>query len=202
VRAATGSHAAVWRRSSPLARDLDPLTALAELPGTRVNFTITTLDRALWRAIEPGTPPPAQRFAVMRRLTAAGIPCGVYLAPVLPGLTDGEEAIAAIAEMARDHGASAFWAGPLRLAPLVKEHYFGFVAQTFPELLPRYSRAYPGPNAPLAYRAMLDERIARVRLRYGFGEGNAKEPAGLDSPRAAQEMCALGERTGQLSLPL
>jgi hypothetical protein len=89
-------------------------------------------------------------------------------------LTDSEEALASVAEAARDHEATAFWVGVLRLAPLVKEHYFGFIAEAYLELLRRYRRAYPGSDAPRKYRDRLDERIARVRERYGFGKDGGK----------------------------
>jgi DNA repair photolyase len=168
-------------KSTLVWRDRDVLVDLAQLPGTRVNFTITTLDANLSRLVEPGTPPPAQRLQVMRHLTEAGIPCGVYLAPVLPGLTDSEEAIAAVAEAARAHGATSFWGGVLRLAPLVKEHYFGFVGEAFPEMLHRYQRAYPRSDAPRDYRDRLDERIARAKERYGFAVDNGE----VRTPEAA-----------------
>jgi DNA repair photolyase len=190
----------VVTKSTLVLRDLDLLTDLAALPGTRVNFTITTLDPMLWRLVEPGTPPPAQRLSVMRRLADAGVPCGVYMAPILPGLTDGEEAIAAVAEAARQHGASAFWAGALRLAPLVKEHYLGFVAETFPELLTRYARAYPGTEAPREYRARLEERIARIQKRYGFAD-NAKMRE-IASAAPTTSACAANGSPGQLALAL
>ncbi len=191
----------VVTKSTLVLRDRDLLAELAELPGTRVNFTITTLDAALWRLVEPGTPPPAQRLAVMRRLVDAGVPCGVYLAPVLPGLSDAEDAIAAVAAAAREHGATAFWAGPLRLAPLVKEHYLAFVGERFPALLPRYERAYPGADAPRRYQALLDERIARVRERYGFAQDDKASPP-PPSPDLAAAASRLRDRAGQLSLPL
>lgn len=190
----------VVTKSTLVLRDLDLLTDLSALPGTRVNFTITTLDPTLWRLVEPGTPPPAQRLAVMRRLADAGVPCGVYLAPILPGLTDGEDAIAAVAEAAREHGASAFWAGALRLAPLVKEHYLGFVAQSFPELHTRYARAYPGTEAPREYRARLEDRIARIRERYGFEDtSKLRDIASATPPPLASVADA---RPGQLALAL
>jgi DNA repair photolyase len=182
-------------------RDRDFLVDLAQVAGTRVNFTITSLDPTLSRLVEPGTPPPAQRLAVMRRLVDAGIPCGVYLAPVLPGLTDAEEAIAAVAEAAREHGATSFWAGTLRLAPLVKEHYFTFVENTYPDLLPRYQRAYPHSDAPREYRARLDERIARARDRFGFGSENDKTSAIDPSPLNTAPGIAAGQ-PAQLSLAI
>jgi DNA repair photolyase len=137
----------------------------------------------------------------MRRLANAGVPCGVYVAPVLPGLTDADEAIAAVAEAAREHGASVFWAGVLRLAPLVKEHYLGFVAEAFPEMLTRYERAYPGTEAPREYRDRRETRIAHIRERYGFREDTAKARAisiAVPQPRVrAADGCP-----GQLALAL
>ena len=89
---------------------------------------------------------------VMRRLASAGVPCGVFLAPILPGITDATESIDAVAAAAKAHGAVSFGSAVLRLAPVVKEHYLGFVAATFPDLLPRYERAYAGTNISSATR--------------------------------------------------
>lgn len=158
-------------KSTLVARDVELLADLARTAKVRVSFTITTVDQDLWRLVEPGTPPPLSRLRVMARLAEAGVQCGVNLAPVLPGLTDSDDAIAAVASAARDHGASSFWASPLRLAPLVKEHYFAFVARTFPDrpdLLHRYQRAYPGADAPRRYRDDLDARVKVITDRYGF----------------------------------
>jgi DNA repair photolyase len=189
----------VVTKSTLVWRDRDLLAALAELPGTRVQFTITTLDPGLWQQLEPGTPPPAKRLEIMRRLTDAGVPCAVYIAPVLPGLTDSEASLSAIAAAARDHGATALWAGPLRLAPLVKEHFFEFLGETVPDLLPRYERAYPHANAPRDYRAVLDARIDRILDRYGFDRTRAK---GADEVRESEcPQVGIGRR-GQLPLPM
>ncbi len=185
----------VVTKSTLVWRDRDLLVALAGVPGTRVNFSITTIDPELWRAIEPRTPSPVQRLAVMRRLADAGVPCGVYMAPVLPGLTDSDASIAGIAAEAREHGATAFWAGPLRLAPLVKEHYFGFVADAFPALLPRYERAYRGADASRDYVARLEQRIAGIRREYGFADRDDKR----DDAAVTSRIC---ESNGQLALPL
>jgi DNA repair photolyase len=187
-------------KSTLILRDLDLLSELARDGGATVNFTITTLDPTLRRLIEPGTPPPAQRLMVMRRLADAGVPCSVYLAPILPGLTDAEDAIASVVAAAREHGATAFWAAPLRLAPLVKEHYLGFVAQTFPELLSRYGRAYPGTEAPREYRARLEERINRIREQYGFAD--VSKTRNQADARPAPHSPRANGRPGQLAFIL
>lgn len=182
----------VVTKSTLVLRDGDLLAGLARLPGTRVNVTITTLDPVLWRQVEPGTPPPRQRLEVMRRLASIGVPCGVYMAPILPGLSDTDEAIEAVASAARDYGATTFWAAPLRLAPLVKEHFLDFMDEAFPALAPRYARAYTDANAPRDYQATIERRIARARERHGF--------AG-EEPRAAPAVPAHA-CTGLRQLPL
>ena len=62
-------------------RDVDVLADLASRAGCTVNFSITTLDEATWRRLEPGTPPPLQRLRAMQRLVEAGVNAGVNLAP-------------------------------------------------------------------------------------------------------------------------
>ncbi len=117
-------------KSTLILRDLDLLSELADLTDVIVFFTVTTLDPAIWRKVEPGTPPPLQRLRVMQRLVEAGAPCGVFLAPILPGITDSAESIEAVAKAAKEHGAASFGTSMLRLAPFVKEHYFGFIQDT------------------------------------------------------------------------
>jgi DNA repair photolyase len=188
-------------KSTLIVRDLDLLTELAHGPGAMVYFTITTLDDDLWRLIEPGTPPPRKRLRVMRRLSAAGVSCGVFLAPILPGITDTVASIGAVAAAAKEHGAASFGSAVLRLAPLVKEHYFGFVAADFPDLLPRYERAYAGTNISSNYQAEIERRLARIRERYGFAQDAMQERRVAVSPLATAAR-KVTDRTGQLPLLL
>jgi DNA repair photolyase len=182
-------------KSTLVLRDLDILADLALRAQVRVSFTITTLDPELWRLIEPGTPPPASRLRVLAKLAGAGVPCGVNLAPVLPGLTDSEAAIEAVVAAAREHGATSFWASPLRLAPLVKEHYFGFLERSFPDLLPRYQRAYAAADAPRPYRDGIEARVRALTTRYGFDTGGGSDPTARErapaQPRFAQQQMAM-----------
>jgi DNA repair photolyase len=192
-----GNPVSVVTKSTLVLRDLDLLVELARVADVAVHFSVITLDPAIWHAVEPGTPPPWQRLAVMRRLVEAGVPCSVFLAPILPGITDSEDAIEAVVRAAKEHGADRIWASPLRLAPLVKEHYLGFVAQAFPALLHRYERAYVGPNAPAAYWEALHRRVDRIRLRYGFSDDRA---AGSAERRPASGPGELEHTVHQLAL--
>ncbi|MCC6791440.1 MAG: radical SAM protein, partial [Thermomicrobiales bacterium] len=157
-------------KSTLVLRDGDILAELSRHADVSVQFTVTTLDPETWRAVEPGTAPPWKRLDVMRRLVDRGIRCGVFIAPVLPGITDSEESLEAVVAGAKEHGASHVWASPLRLAPLVKEHYLSFIDRAYPHLSRRYERAYTGMNAPPAYQEAIQARVDRLLARHGFAE--------------------------------
>ena len=189
-----GNPVSLLTKSPMIVRDVDLLAEIARQSAAEVFFSITTVDLDLWRTVEPGTANPFHRLRAMRMLRAAGVPAGVMMAPVLPGLTDSAGSIEAVAAAAREHHAAYFSATALRLAPHVKEFYLGFVKDEYPDLLPRYKRAYPGTYAPLEYRSKLDERIQRIRRQYGFGHQGERRQGALQ----ASEHRAIA----QLTLPL
>ena len=89
------------------------------------------------------------------------IACGIFLAPILPRITDSEAAIRATMQAAKEAGASFVWSGPLRLAPDVREHYLATIAVHYPDLLDRYQRNYQTADAPRIYRDHIRDRIHR-----------------------------------------
>jgi DNA repair photolyase len=188
---------------SPLVlRDLDILAPLARVTKVRVFFTITTVDLSLWRTLEPGTANPFKRLEVMRRLNEAGVPAGVLLAPILPGITDSAASLEAVAEAAADHHAAFLGTSTLRLAPVVKQEYLGFVDRSYPDLLPRYERAYFGSNAPREYQQALDERVERIRSRYGFAEDSMRKRSITPPESEPSPEFALRRVGPQLLLPM
>lgn len=181
---------------SPLVlRDAGVLAELARSATVRVFFTITTVDQGLWRTLEPGTANPLNRLKVMERLIGAGVPAGVILAPILPGITDSVASISAVIEAAARHRAEFFTCSPLRLGPTVREHYLGFIQSEFPELTDRYSRAYTHSQAPLEYQERLDRRVRRIQSEFGLATEALRGRSGdVPSP--------LEIRRPQLDLPL
>src|SRR5688572_1683174 len=83
-------------------RDLDVLQDLAERASATVCFSIPTVDTDIWRRTELGTPPPMQRLKVMEKLANAGIDAGVFMAPLLPGLSANPEQIERTVRAAAD----------------------------------------------------------------------------------------------------
>ena len=132
----------VITRGPLVVRDLDVLAAAARRAGVRVNVSIPTLDDAVWRSTEPGTSPPMRRMDVVRRLADAGIPVAVAIAPILPGLSDTRESLAAVVRAARDAGAMSIWASMLNLRPGTREHYLDALERDWPELRPLYDDLY------------------------------------------------------------
>jgi len=180
---------------SPLVyRDIDVLADLARVAKVRVFITVTTLDLELWRTIEPGTASPYKRLWALRQLVDAGVPAGVLLAPILPGITDSVESLEAIADAASEHGALWLGCSALRLRPIVKDHYLDFVEDAFPDLLARYRQAYPFTNAPQAYQDALTARVDRIRARYGFAEDSLRLRILTPAPAEPQPL--------QIALPL
>ena len=91
-------------KSDLVTRDIDVLSELHRYRAARVDISITTLDADLARAMEPRAATPLKRLEAIRRLAHAGIPVGVMVAPILPGLTESE--IPAIVQAAREAGAT------------------------------------------------------------------------------------------------
>ncbi|CAN5795617.1 Rv2578c family radical SAM protein [soil metagenome] len=169
-------------KSTLVVRDLDCLQQLSSQAEVRVYFTITTLDETLWRQLEPGTPPPHKRLEALSRFANAGIETGVLMAPVVPGMTDSPESIERVAHAASSQGARIFSAQPLRLAPLVRDHFFGFLAGNQPELLAWYSRNYHTPHAPAEFQQRIAHISEDAAARYNLNR-RAKSSS---SPMAAK----------------
>jgi DNA repair photolyase len=103
----------VITRSPLVSRDADLLSELARHNASRVTFSIPILDPELCRKIEPGAPPPSARLRAMRELAEAGVPVGVSVSPMIPGITD--RLVPEILQRSREAGATWAFMAMLRL---------------------------------------------------------------------------------------
>ncbi|MBA3653731.1 MAG: radical SAM protein [Actinobacteria bacterium] len=132
----------ILTKSTLILRDLDLLVEAIQRADVHVNFSIGTLDEEVWKLAEPGTPHPRQRVEAVARLNAAGVPCGVLVAPILPGLSDRPEQVAAVKAACAEAGASSVSVINLHLRPGVREHFMGWLGEARPDLVPTYERLY------------------------------------------------------------
>lgn len=121
----------VVTKSWLVTRDVDVLAELACHGAASVLVSVTSLDATLQHRLEPRASRPAKRLAAIERLAAAGIPVGVLVAPVIPGLTDQE--IPAILQRAADAGAGFAGKVLLRLPHGVKELFADWLGRHVPD---------------------------------------------------------------------
>jgi len=121
---------AIITKNHLVTRDIDHLSALAAHGAAMVNLSITTLDPALARILEPRASPPSRRLAAIAELTAAGIPVRVMVSPQIPGLND-HEMPAILAEAARAGAVTAVYI-PVRLPGAVAPVFEAWLETHFP----------------------------------------------------------------------
>jgi DNA repair photolyase len=112
-------------------RDIDLLRQLAQFQCVQVHISITTLDPALTRIMEPRTSVPRDRLDAIRQLAQAGVPVGVMVAPIIPALTDHE--LPAILQAAKKAGALTAGYVPLRLPHGLKDLFSDWLDRHFPD---------------------------------------------------------------------
>ncbi|HET7487431.1 MAG TPA: radical SAM protein [Acidimicrobiales bacterium] len=188
----------ILTKSTLILRDLDVLAAAAGRTEVRANLSIGTLDEAVWKATEPGTPHPRRRVEAVARLNQAGIPCGVLVAPILPGLSDGEDQLAEVVEACVAAGAVSVTAISLHLRPGVREHFLAWLAANRPDLLGHYERRYRRSYLPGKEQ---DEVAGLVRRLVADARGRwapalATRPVGARPAAAVRPAPPLAEQMG------
>ena len=152
----------ILTKGTLILRDLDLLVAASATASVSAAFSIGTLDEEAWRRTEPGTPHPRERMAAVARLNAAGIPCGVLMAPVLPGITDDPRMLRDVVSAALDAGATHVSPILLHLRPGVREVFMDWLQERYPELVPRYEQQYVRAYASAAARRELGGRVSSI----------------------------------------
>jgi DNA repair photolyase len=117
-------------KNAGVLRDLDLLQKLAAWDCIQVSLSVTTLDTELARNMEPRTSSPRQRLETVQTLNESGIPAGVMVAPVIPGLTDTE--LPAIIQAAHDAGARWVHYVPLRLPGATADVFIDWLEREVP----------------------------------------------------------------------
>jgi DNA repair photolyase len=164
-----GLNISITTKSNRITRDLDLLQHLSKKSSVSVNVTITTPRPRLARLLEPRAPRPDLRFAAVRALRDAGLPAGIFVMPVLPGITDRQQDLDALARLARDAGAQWFRASVLFLMPSSRNEFMPFLEQQFPRLAQRYRDFYEKhAYAPDSYRWDIGRQFSELRRKYGF----------------------------------
>jgi DNA repair photolyase len=159
----------ILTKGTVLSRDLPLLSAVSQDVPVGVGVSIALVDRELQRSLEPGTASPQARLELVRKIVEAGLPCGVFVAPVLPHLTDSVEQLDALLAAIADTGATGVTVLPLHLRTGAREWFAAWLAREHPRLAPEYRRIYAkGANADVRYRRWLGTRVGPLLRRHGL----------------------------------
>ncbi|WP_091771538.1 intein-containing Rv2578c family radical SAM protein [Blastococcus aurantiacus] len=184
--AGSGTPFSVLTKGTLLRRDAPRLVEAARQVPLGLGVSMAIWDDDLHQALEPGVPTPRARLDLVRALADAGLPCGVFLAPVLPGLTDDEGSLDAALGAIAAAGATGVTVIPLHLRPGAREWFMAWLRTAHPELVPRYERMYARRAYVSAeYRTWLAQRVAPLLARHGLDRQSGGAARGADGPLVA-----------------
>ena len=149
---------AITTRSPLILRDLD---VLREMNITSINVSVNTLNHDVYKRLEAASPPPRRRLEVVQALVENGLSAGIFIAPILPYLTDFTVDLDTLITSAKAHRAQYAIPSVLRLSPEVKVWYFRILQEQYPHLLPAYAKLYANSSYP--GRHYVDPVMKRAR---------------------------------------
>jgi DNA repair photolyase len=193
-----GHPVSIVTKSAGVLRDMDILQRLAGRGLVRVYLSVTTLDAALARRMEPRAATPERRLAAMAALNQAGVPAAVLAAPMIPGLNDAE--LEKILERAARAGARQAGYVLLRLPHELRDLFEAWLGQHYPERarhvlsLIRETRAgqlndsrfHDRFSGQGVYAELLGKRFARAARQWGFEDRTALETRHFAPPAASE----------------
>jgi DNA repair photolyase len=178
-------------------RDVDLLAAMARDNLVSVHFSVTTLDNRLASKLEPRASAPHAKLRAMKTLSAAGVPVGVMVAPVIPMITDME--MEHILEAAYEHGAREAGYTLLRLPHELKEVWREWLELHYPDRAAHVMSLVQQMRGGRDYQAefgtrmtgtgvfaqLVQQRFRKARARLGFGRFTELDASRFVAPRQA-----------------
>ena len=161
--AQSGTPFSILTKGTLLSRDLPLLAEAGGQVKVGVAISLALLDPGLHATLEPGTPTPQARLNLIRRIRAAGLSCGVLVAPILPYLTDSDDQLQQLVSEISAAGATSISGIALHLRPGAREWFLGWLRRQYPELVPAYERLYKrGAYVPKTYSEDLQRRLRTI----------------------------------------
>jgi len=179
----SGTPFSILTKGTLLRRDLPLIADAAQRVevglGVSLGFADSAADEELQQSVEPGTPTPRARLDLIRAVRAAGLPCGVMVAPVLPWLTDSRDHLRRLLDAVAEAGATGVTVVPLHLKPGTREWYLQWLEREQPRAVAGYGRVYArGTYALEAYRQWLWDRVEPLLEERGFRSSGHRARSG------------------------
>ncbi len=175
--------ASVLTKSPLLLRDSDLMLELAQRARVSACLSVPTLDEKAWRATEPHTPHPRARLDAVAELNRRGIPTGILIAPLMPGINDDPEQVERILALAGEAGATSVGGQTLFLRGATRDVFLEWLQTSRPDLVDRYAELYArGSYAPRDERRRIEaplrkaSQVSPMTSERFFRRGGVQEP--------------------------
>jgi DNA repair photolyase len=183
----SGTPGSLVTKSPLVLRDVEILKELHKRSEMTVYLSVPTLDEGAWRETEPHTPSPRARIRAVAELNDAGIPAGILVAPLMPGINDSPEQVREILRLAGEAGAVSVGGVTLHLRGEVRDIFFDWLRCYRPDLIPHYEElyqrgAYVGSEMRRKHGELVNYRGRRQRRRGLRAERNKQVAAKDDVP--------------------
>jgi DNA repair photolyase len=167
--AGSGTPFSILTKGTLLRRDLSLITDAARTVDVSVAVSLAVGDPELHKDVEPGTPSPAARLALISAIREAGLDCHVMVAPVLPHLTDSKAHLDSLLSQIAAAGATGVTVFGLHLRGSTRGWFMSWLSRSHPELVGQYRELYRrGAYLPSDYKKMLHERAAPLVAKHGL----------------------------------
>jgi DNA repair photolyase len=184
--AASGTPLSILTKGTLLRRDLPLIAEAAVQVPVSLAVSLAVGDADLHKQVEPGTPGPQARLALVAAIREAGFDCHVMVAPVLPYLTDSVEHLDGLLREIAEAGAVSVTVFGLHLRGSTRGWFMSWLTRSYPHLVAQYRELYRrGAYLPPSYRDELRARAAPLIARYGLAGGQPRFSA-APPPRAIQ----------------
>lgn len=187
----------VLTKSPLLLRDMAVMKEIGAVASFTANLSIPTLEKGAWRATEPHTPSPQARLAAVAELNRNGIPTGILIAPLMPGINDDPRQVEKLLEAAAEAGATGVSGVALHLRGDVRGVFMDWLRSQRPDLVVLYEELYAnGAYAPAAERRRLAAllRTSGAPPAAPFSRDPNLYPSGAGAEALAGSAPADGER--------
>jgi DNA repair photolyase len=193
----------ILTKGTLILRDIELLAEAAEITDVGLNFSVGSVDKELWRSVEPGTPAPARRLEAVAALNGRGLRCGVLMGPVIPFLSDSPAQLEAAVSQIAAAGATGVTPIVLHLRPGTREWYFAWLRAQHPGLVGRYLDLYGrSAYAPKAYQTRIAGQVRELADKYAIGRpkpgrGHGRRPPRvIPAPRRTEEPADVAPEPG------
>jgi len=178
----------VLTKSPLLLRDIDLFKQIHKHSEFSANLSVPTVDERAWRATEPHTPSPVARLEAVKELNKAGIPTGVLVAPLMPGVNDSPEQLKRLFKLVEESGAVRVGTIPLNLRGEVRDIFFSWLKDFNPDLVAEYEELYRGRSYLRSVdRIAIQETVRQYRF-FPTGQARSIKRKSQNSVQSSEEI--------------